>query len=227
MRRILPFRYSLGTTRFLSDAPCLAPVDARPDARADESAAKRSDRAAKARAEAPSPESRDMQLWQLNQKQIDVLLDGADSDGHMLGIFLMSNDIDLSFARAAYTRTERQDVRAFAKRMITDHTQMVASLRSLIEDGDLVPADNMLGRDLRDLASVQRDSLLVRQGLAFDRGYVAWAIDNHRELLSLIDDVILPRTEDGRLREMVATMRPIISAHLAHAEQLQASLGGR
>jgi hypothetical protein len=25
MRRILPFRYSLGTTRFLSDAPCLAP----------------------------------------------------------------------------------------------------------------------------------------------------------------------------------------------------------
>jgi putative membrane protein len=174
-----------------------------------------------------TPEARETRLWQLNQDQIDDLLDGADSDGHMLGIFLMSNDVDLSFAKLAYRRSENQDVKAYAKRMLTDHTQMIATLKTLIEDHDIVPADNMLGRDLRDLASIQRDSVMARDGLAFDRAYVRWEIGNHKELLAIVDEVLLPRASAGELREMVATMRPIISAHLAHAEQIQSALGRR
>lgn len=172
-------------------------------------------------------ETREMRLWRLNQQEIDKLLDGKDSDNHMLGMFLMSNDIDLTFAKLAHARTSNAEVKAFAKRMITDHTQMIATLRTLIEEHDIVPADNMLGRDLRDLASIQRDSLLVREGSAFDRAYVAWEVENHRELLSMIDDVLLPRADAGPLREMVASMRPIVSAHLAHAEQMASALGGR
>ena len=171
-----------------------------------------------------TPEARDTRLWRLNQDEIDHLLDGADSDGHMLGIFLMSNDIDLSVAKLAYTRTENDDVKAFAKRMITDHTQMISTLKALIEDHDIVPADNMLARDLRDLASIQRDSLMARDGAAFDRAYVRWEIDNHKQLLSMVDDVVLPRADADELRQLVNSMRPIISAHLAHAEQLQSAL---
>lgn len=172
-------------------------------------------------------ETREMRLWRLNQEQIDDLLDGDASDGHMLGMFLLSNDVDLSFAKLAYTRTENRDVKTFAKRMITDHTQMIATLKTLIEEHDIVPLDNMLARNLRDLASIQRDSLLVRNGAAFDRAYVAWEIENHREMMSMIDDVLLPRAGEGQLREMVASMRPVISAHLAHAEQLAESFGKR
>ena len=172
-------------------------------------------------------ETREMRLWRLNQEQIDQLLDGDGIDGYMLGMFLMSNDVDLSFAKLAYTRTDNADVKAFAKRMITDHTQMIAQLKTLIDEQDIVPLDNMLGRDLRDLASIQRDSLLVREGFAFDQAYAAWEIGNHRELLAMIDDVLLPRAGEGQLREMVASMRPVISAHLAHAEQLAAALGKR
>ena len=172
-------------------------------------------------------ETREMRLWRLNQEQIDDLLEGDNSDGHMLGMFLMSNDVALGVAKRAYSRAENPEVKAFAKRMITDHTQMIATLKSLIEDHDIVPVDNMLGRSLRDLASVQRDSLMARDGQAFDRAYAAWEIENHRELLAMIDDVLLPRAGEGQLREMVATMRPVISAHLAHAEQLAATLGKR
>jgi len=142
-------------------------------------------------------------------------------------MFLMSNDIDLTVAKLAHTRTTNAEVKAFAKRMITDHSQMIATLRTLIEEHDIVPADNMLGRDLRDLASIHRDSLLVREGATFDRAYVAWEIENHRELIAMIDDVLLPRADAGPLREMVASMRPIVSAHLAHAEQLASALGMR
>ena len=172
-------------------------------------------------------ETREVRLWRLNQQEIDKLLDGADSDNHMLGMFLMSNDIDLTFAKLAHNRSTNAEVKAFAKRMITDHTQMIATLRTLIEEHDIVPTDNMLGRDLRDLASIQRDSLAAREGVKFDRAYVAWEIENHRELLSMIDDVLLPRADAGPLREMVASMRPIVSAHLAHAEQMASAIGIR
>ena len=189
------------------------------------------ERAERAREEAERrpemTETREMRLWRLNQEQIDDLLHGDDSDSHMLGMFLMSQDVNLSFAKIAFQRTENADVRRFARRMITDHTQMIATLKTLIEDHDIVPQDNMLARDLRDRASLGRDSLLAQDGRAFDIGYIAAELDSHRQLLAVIDDVLLPRAGEGTLREMVATMRPVISAHLAHAEQLQAALGKR
>ena len=172
-------------------------------------------------------ETEAMRVWRLDQKEIDAMLGSSTGDGSMIGLVQMSNDIDLSFARLAFTHTERADVQAYAKRMMTDHTQMLVSIRAMLTEHDIAPVENPLSRALRDRAALQRDSLLVRDGQAFDAAYVALELDYHRELLSLIDDVFLPRAKDGDLREMIATMRPVISAHLAHAEQLQAAVGKR
>lgn len=151
----------------------------------------------------------------------------AASDGRTVGMFLMANDVNLSFARAAYTGAESDDVKAFARRMLTDHTQIVATIRSLIADADVSPSDDSAGEDLRDLSTLQRDSLRALSGRAFDSTYVAMELDRHRAMLSMIDDVLLPRARSAELREMLASTRPIIAAHVAHAEQLQASLAKR
>jgi putative membrane protein len=188
------------------------------------------ERAQRARDElARNPENGEteaMRVWRLDQKHIDAML-GSTGDGSMIGLFQMSNDIDLSFAKLAYAHSERADVKAYAQRMMNDHAQMLASIRTMLTEHDIAPLENPLSRALRDRAALQRDSLLVRDGQAFDAAYVALELDYHRELLSLIDDVFLPRAKDGDLREMIATMRPVISAHMAHAEQLQAAVGKR
>lgn len=149
------------------------------------------------------------------------------SDGRMVGRFLMSNDVDLSFARMAYTTTSNEDVKAFAKRMLTDHTQIVASLRALSTDHDITPSEDDAARDIRDLSTLQRDSLHALTGRAFDSTYVAMELDRHQAMLSMIDDVLLPRARSADLRETLASSRPIIAAHVAHAEQLQAALAKR
>ena len=151
----------------------------------------------------------------------------AASDGRAVGMFLMANDVNLSFAKAAYAGAESDDVKAFARRMLTDHTQIVATIRSLIADQDVTPSDDSAGEDLRDLSTLQRDSLRALTGRAFDSSYVAMELDRHRAMLSMIDDVLLPRARSAELREMLASTRPIIAAHVAHAEQLQASLAKR
>jgi predicted outer membrane protein len=85
----------------------------------------------------------------------------------------------------------------------------------------------MAALDLRDLSTVQRDSLEALTGRAFDSTYVAMELQRHRDMLSMIDDVLLPRARNDQLRDMIASMRPIVSAHIAHAQQLRASLAKR
>jgi putative membrane protein len=151
----------------------------------------------------------------------------AASDGRTVGMFLMTNDVDLSFARIAYANSDRDDVKAFARRMLTDHTQLIASMRGLVDDEGMSPSDDDAARDLRDLSTLQRDSLKALTGRAFDSTYVAMELERHRAILAMIDDVLLPRARSSELREMLASTRPIIAAHVAHAEQLQATLRKR
>ena len=151
----------------------------------------------------------------------------AASDGRAVGMFLMANDVNLSFAKVAYAGASSDDVKSFARRMLTDHTQIVATIRALIADQDVSPSDDSAGEDLRDLSTLQRDSLRALTGHVFDSTYVAMELDRHRAMLSMIDDVLLPRARSAELREMLASSRPIIAAHVAHAEQLQASLAKR
>lgn len=151
----------------------------------------------------------------------------ASSDGRTVGMFLMTNDVNLSFAKVAYAGAASEDVKSFARRMLTDHTQIVATIRALIADQDVSPSDDSAGEDLRDLSTLQRDSLRALTGRAFDSTYVAMELDRHRAMLSMIDDVLLPRARSAELREMLASTRPIIAAHVAHAEQLQASFAKR
>ena len=149
------------------------------------------------------------------------------SDGRTVARFLMANDVDVSFARIAYTTTTNDEVRAFARRMLTDHAQVIMSMRALSTEQDITPSDDDAGRDLRDLSTLQRDSLRALSGRAFDNAYVAMELDRHRAILSMIDDVLLPRARNGELREALTSARPIIAAHIAHAEQLLAALEKR
>ena len=149
------------------------------------------------------------------------------SDGRTVGRFLMANDVVLSFAKIAYANSGSEEVRGFARRMLTDHTQLIATMRALSAELEISPSDDGGSRDLRDFSTLQRDSLRALDGRAFDNAYVAMELDRHRAMLSMIDDVLLPRAHSGELRELLASARPIIAAHVAHAEQLQATLARR
>jgi putative membrane protein len=149
------------------------------------------------------------------------------SDGRTVGRFLMANDVDISFAKIAYANAGSDEVKGFARRMLTDHTQIIATMRALVAEEEMSPSDDDGTRDLRDLSTIQRDSLRPLSGRAFDSTYVAMELDRHRAMLSMIDDVLLPRAHSSELRELLASTRPIIAAHVAHAEQLQATIAKR
>jgi len=149
------------------------------------------------------------------------------TDSRSVGRFLMANDVDVSFAKVAFTNARDEEVKAFARRMITDHTGIIETIRTLSSEQDIPPADDDAGRDLRELSTLQRDTLRALTGRAFDEAYVMMELERHRAILTMIDDVLLPRARSSELRELLASTRPIIAAHIAHAEQLAATLSKR
>jgi putative membrane protein len=149
---------------------------------------------------------------------------GSVSDANIAAMVLASNNTDISYARLVPTRADRQDVKQFAARMLTDHTGVNALVNELLAKLDLTPADNTASLDMRDESADKRDMMRELTGYAFDSTYIENEVAYHRKFLRSIDEVMLPRTRNGDLKTLLTSMRPAVAAHLAHAEQVRANV---
>ena len=146
------------------------------------------------------------------------------SDASTVALLLTTNNVDLAYARVGASRATHRDVKALAKRMSTEHALLNESLRMLVKRLELTPREDDISRLLRDQSAARRDSLRALSGREFDSAYVASEVRLHQEILIAIDRVFVPSAQRQGLRDYVATLRPVISAHLAHAERVQATL---
>jgi len=149
---------------------------------------------------------------------------GTVNDATIAAMLLASNNTDISYARLAPTRAEREDVKEFARRMLTDHAGVNGLLTSLLQKIDLTPEDNGASLDLRDESAAKRDVLRELSGFAFDSTYIENEVSYHRRFLYNIDNVMQARARNDELKTLLNNIRPAIAAHLAHAEQVRANV---
>ncbi len=149
------------------------------------------------------------------------------SDGNIVAIILAANNTDLSYARLAPSRARSADVRAFAQRMMTDHTILNARVSDLALRNRITAEEDATSLDFRDHSAERRDILRELDGARFDSTYAANEIQYHTELLAAINGVLAPSARNSELREFVSLLKPAVSAHLAHAEQMRAALSPR
>lgn len=149
------------------------------------------------------------------------------TSANVVAIVLAANNTDLSYARLAPARASNAEVKAFAERMLTDHTLLNTRVMDIASRNRISAEENATSLDFRDHSAARRDILRELTGAKFDSTYIANEIQYHRELLDAISDVLIPSTKPGELRDFVTNLRPAISAHLAHAEQIRATLATR
>ncbi|HMC56765.1 MAG TPA: DUF4142 domain-containing protein, partial [Gemmatimonadaceae bacterium] len=152
---------------------------------------------------------------------------GTVNDATISAMVLASNYTDISYAQLVPARALRQDVREFARRMLTDHNTVNQLVNDLLATLDLAPVDNIASLDLRDESSENRDTLRELSGAAFDSAYVENEVRYHQKFLASLDDIMIPRARGAELRALLSNVRPAVSAHLAHAEQLRANVLAR
>lgn len=149
---------------------------------------------------------------------------GSISDANIAAMVLASNNTDISYARLVPSRAQRDDVKKFAERMLTDHTGVNSLVTQLLTKLDLAPEDNAISLDMRDESANKRDLMRELAGFAFDSTYMENEVSYHQKFLASIDNQMLPAARNADLRALLTAVRPAVAAHLAHAEQVRADV---
>ena len=132
-----------------------------------------------------------------------------------------SDQFEILEGRVALIESANPQVRAFAEQMIQDHSGTTLKLRQATASSGLEPPPMGLGDDqVRLLGALQ--SL---HGTDFDRVYTRHQALAHRSALT-VQQGYASTGDVPAVRQAAASAVPMISAHLATAEELMARLGG-
>ena len=138
----------------------------------------------------------------------------------------VANTGEIDAGQIARQRARNSSVRAFADRMVRDHTRMQAQDRTLGANPALVESDstNVMGQMRR-----QNDVTMARlrsasPGAQFDSMYVNQQVDAHRQTLALLT-AARTQAQDQKLRDAIDAAIPQVQSHLDQATALQRTLG--
>lgn len=146
------------------------------------------------------------------------------NDAQIAAIVVTANQVDIDAGKLAAARTKNAEVRAFAERMVTDHTGVNHSAVELVTKLKVTPEDNPTSRSLKAGGDQNVTALKALHGAAFDRAYVDHEIAYHQQVLDAVDQVLIPSAQNAKLKALLVKVRPAFVAHLEHAKQIQATL---
>lgn len=140
--------------------------------------------------------------------------DAPDAGAAFLQKAAAANAAEIKTSQAAQTRAADPAVKAFADRMVDEHTANEHALEALAAKRNVpVPADP-------DPAGVIRiGSLQNLEGAEFDRAYVKTMIDDHAATIAVFEAAA--RTiEEPAIRQFIDATLPVLREHAAAANAL-------
>ncbi|MGB2717035.1 MAG: DUF4142 domain-containing protein [Vicinamibacterales bacterium] len=147
------------------------------------------------------------------------------NDAQIASIVVTANQVDIDAGRLAQSRASNADVKAFAERMVVDHTGVNKSAVELAGKLKVTPEDNPTSQSLKSGGDKNLTSLKTQQGAAFDKAYVDHEVTYHAQVLDALDKVLIPNASNAELKALLVKVRPAFVAHLEHAKHLQSALG--
>jgi putative membrane protein len=151
---------------------------------------------------------------------------GAVTDPQIAAIVVAANDVDIAAGQLARERGSNAEVKAFAERMVTDHTGVNKAATDLVTRLGVAPEPNATSQQLTSDGEAARQRLQGQSGAAFDRAYIDQEVAYHQAVLDAIDQTLIPGAQNAELKALLEQTRPAVAAHLEHARRIQGTLGG-
>jgi putative membrane protein len=151
----------------------------------------------------------------------------AVTDPQIAAIVVAANTVDIEAGKLAQTKTKNRKVREFADSMVRDHSAVNKAAVDLVTRLGVTPEENDTSRGLTSSGEKTRARLSGLSGKEFDREYIDNEVAYHKLVLNAVDSTLIPDAQNAELKATLIKVRPSFVAHLQHAEQLQASLGGK
>ncbi|MBS1190437.1 MAG: hypothetical protein H6R10_2229 [Rhodocyclaceae bacterium] len=149
----------------------------------------------------------------------------ALNDAQIAAITVAANQVDIDAGKVAKSKATDKDVKAFADRMVTDHTSVNKQATDLAKKLKMKPEENETSTSLKAGGEENLKKLKDLKGAAFDRAYIDHEVTYHQTVLDTIDKSLIPNAKNEELKALLTKTRPVIQEHLEHAKKIQAALG--
>jgi putative membrane protein len=129
---------------------------------------------------------------------------------------------EIQEAMLAETRAVTASVRGFATMMNTEHSAADRDLMNLAADAGaaLTPTESAISIQLTATAMMKLQALQPLMGITFDRQYMNDQVEMHTQVLTLINDLLLPSAMNAALRMQITMMQSAVTMHLTQARTI-------
>lgn len=132
--------------------------------------------------------------------------------------------IDVEAGQLALKKSQNDDVRAFAQRMVGDHTAVNDQALALVKKLNVTPQDNPTSQNLTSQSTATRSELSSLQGAAFDKAYVENEVAFHKTVNGALKTTLIPAAQNPELKTLLENGLKVFETHLEHAEHLAKQL---
>src|SRR5262249_43355927 len=146
------------------------------------------------------------------------------TDPQIAHIAYTADKLDIEAAKQALDKSKNKDVRAFAQRMVGDHTTVNNEALALEKKLKVTPEDNPTSQNLTKQADTTRKKLASLNGAAFDKAYVDNEVAYHKTVNTALSDTLIPDAQNAELKSLLQSGLALFQAHQKHAEQLASQL---
>lgn len=146
------------------------------------------------------------------------------SDAEVASVAVVANQIDISYAEIAKKKSKDDEVLKFAQTMINDHAAVIHQAEALVKKLGVTPKNNSVSQNLLKDADKTKKSLNSKSGEAFNKAYVDNEVAYHKAVISAVERLLIPESENAELKGLLQDIVPALKAHLEHAEMLQKSM---
>lgn len=146
------------------------------------------------------------------------------SDAEVLGLLATANDAEISAGQVAITKGQKQEVKDFGLKMVTDHTANNLKIKATEVKSSITRADSDMSRELKKNADAAIDNLKNAKDADFDKSYIDGQVMMHQELLTSLDTSLIPNAKNADVKAYLTDTRTVVESHLKEAQAIQASL---
>lgn len=148
----------------------------------------------------------------------------APSDPQIAMIVVVADSVDIDAGKLALEKAKDPRVQEFAALMVRDHTALNEKATALAEKLGVTLQESPTSKSLKSNGDTFLARLRTLNGAEFDKAYIDNEVTFHQAVLDLVDKTLLPNTQNGELKSLLESARPIFVAHLDHAKTVQSAL---
>jgi putative membrane protein len=148
-------------------------------------------------------------------KKSDQKIDNADAAA--MKQLAQANLNEIEGGKAAASKAQSPEVKQFAQKMVTDHTQMLADLKTLAQEKGVALPESASIKDMAQMKLMERSS-----GAEFDKKYMDEMVKDHQKDAQETQD-LASKAKDADFKAAVQKAHTKINEHLRLAQHIAGS----